>query len=86
MAEFSLESDHPARPIVWGYTHNNGDRINVSPLYPSTNFICWVTNNTATEIDRQTDLSKNALVTLLTSKIGESPTFVTSHTGANPLD
>ena len=84
MAEFTLFQNRPAFTTIWEYEHNT-EKIYVQPDSLTT-YLFYVNDARGHSIEESTGLSSAQLVSALTTKIGEDPTFVVSSKGEDPSE
>lgn len=84
MAEFTLFQNRPAFTTIWEYEHNT-EKIYVKPDSVTT-YMFYVKDAKGYQTEESTGLSSTQLVSALTTKIGEAPTFVVSSQEENPSE
>lgn len=84
MAEFSLLQNDGAFGVIWSYKHGD-DTIEVKPHAPGT-FSYVVINSELYVTERASNLSASEIVSALTTKVGEDPTFVASSIATSPTE
>ena len=84
MAEFTLFQNRPAFTTIWEYEHNT-EKIYVQHDSLTT-YLFYVNDAKGYQTEESTGLSSTQLVSALTTKIGEAPTFVVSSQEENPSE